>query len=68
MFTEDTGNKSEDQEEVYFWECEVIYDFDGDLIALVLLWAYFSSLEQSIYMSNDFFIELHELMVDEEHY
>jgi len=68
LLAEDTGTKPEDQDEVYFWQCEGIYDFDGDLIALVLLWAYFSSLEQSIYMSNDFFIELHKLMVDEEHY
>lgn len=66
MLTEET--KPEDQEEVYFWECEGIYDFDGDLIALVLLWSYFLSLEYSMYMSSDFFIELQELTLNEERY
>jgi hypothetical protein len=45
-------------DEIYFWECEGIYDFDGDLIADVLLSILALSFHQAIYTSSSLMIEM----------
>lgn len=47
-----------DDDAIYFWECEGIYDFDGDLIADVLLSILALSFHQAIYLSSSLMIEM----------
>jgi hypothetical protein len=47
-----------DDDTIYFWECEGIYDFDGDLIADVLLSILALSFHQAIYTSSSLMSEM----------
>jgi hypothetical protein len=55
----------EDDEYVYFWEVNSIYDNDGDLLIWSLMGVCFLSFNEAMFYSNDFFkIGLYTFSVD----
>ena len=49
-----------EEELVFFWETEDIWDRDGDLLVASLLWMYVKCIEESLFITYDYydFIEL----------
>ena len=45
----------DDNDEIYFWETSDIYDRDGDLKVYSLLYAYYWSIQEALYISYDFY-------------
>ena len=42
------------EEELWFWETDGIYDRDGDLKAISLLWVYGACIEESMFITYQF--------------
>ena len=49
------------EEELWFWETDGIYDRDGDLKAISLLWVYAVCIEESLFITYQFL----DLIADE---
>jgi len=54
----------DDYEEIYFWETDGIYDTDGDLKVCSLLYAYYWSIQEAMYISYDFLLNIEEIYVE----
>jgi len=54
----------DEEEEIYFWETDDIYDMDGDLKVCSLLYAYYWSIQEAMYISYDFLLNIEEMFED----
>ncbi len=50
-----------DDDEIYFWETSDIYDRDGDLKVCSLLYSYYISIHEAMYICYDFLLNIEEM-------